>query len=390
MKSRSPHQQTQHGVYLDYAATTPVAPEVFAAMRPYFQEEYGNPSSFHTLGMRARDAVDRARATIAQILHAKTSEIFFTSGGTESINLALKGVMRANKEKGNHLITTKIEHPAVLQTCQYLEKYDGIHVTSLDVTEEGYVDPREVEKSIRKSTVLISVMYANNEIGVIEPIAEIGKIARTHGVYFHTDACQAGLLDVDAEQLQVDLLSLNGSKIYGPKGIGVLYRRTGVPMHPLLHGGGQEQNLRSGTENVAGVVGFATALSLVQQRKKEERARLTRLQQLFIDGIAATIPHTFLNGPREHRLPGNVSITFEGVDTEALLIALNDAGIFASSGSACTSKKIGASHVLVATGASPKRAEGTIRFTLGKYTTEEHIRYVLKTLPHLVEKLRSI
>ncbi len=377
-------------VYLDYAATTPVAPEVIKAMQPFLSEEFGNPGSFNTLGMRARDAVDAARATIAQILHTKTSEIIFTAGGTESINLAIKGIVRGNKEKGNHIITTKIEHQAVLQTCQYLEKYEGVEVTYLDVNEQGYVNPQDVEKAIKKNTILISVMYANNEIGVIEPLTEIGIIAHKHGIVFHTDACQAGLLEVDVTKLNVDLLSLNGSKIYGPKGTGILYKKNGVPIHPIVHGGGQEQNLRSGTENVAGIVGFATALSLLQKNKKEESERLTKLQNKLIQGMLKTVPNTMLNGPKEKRLPGNVSITFGNVDTEALLIALNDAGIYASSGSACTSKKIGASHVLLATGASAKRAEGTIRFTLGKYTTEQDMGYVLKIVPNIVKKLRSI
>ncbi|MEK6839819.1 MAG: cysteine desulfurase family protein, partial [Nanoarchaeota archaeon] len=303
-------------VYLDYAATTPVAPEVIKAMQPFLSEEFGNPGSFNTLGMRARDAVDAARATIAQILHTKTSEIIFTAGGTESINLAIKGIVRGNKEKGNHIITTKIEHQAVLQTCQYLEKYEGVEVTYLDVNEQGYVNPQDVEKAIKKNTILISVMYANNEIGVIEPLTEIGIIAHKHGIVFHTDACQAGLLEVDVTKLNVDLLSLNGSKIYGPKGTGILYKKNGVPIHPIVHGGGQEQNLRSGTENVAGIVGFATALSLLQKNKKEESERLTKLQNKLIQGMLKTVPNTMLNGPKEKRLPGNVSITFGNVDTE--------------------------------------------------------------------------
>lgn len=375
---------------MDYAATTPVAPEVLKAMQPFLNEEFGNPGSFNTLGMKARDAVDAARSTIAQVLHTKTSEIIFTAGGTESINLAIKGVMRGNKEKGSHLITTKIEHQAVLQTCQYLEKYENVEVTYLDVNEQGYVNPQDVEKAIKKNTILISVMYANNEIGSIQPLAEIGSIAHKHGIIFHTDACQAGLLELDVTKLNIDLLSLNGSKIYGPKGTGILYKKSGIPLHPIIHGGGQEQNLRSGTENVSGIVGFATALSLLQKKRNKESERLALLQKKLMEGILKTIPNTLLNGPKENRLPGNISITFGNVDTEALLIALNDAGIYASSGSACTSKKIGASHVLLATGASAKRAEGTIRFTLGHYTTEQDIDYVLKTIPNIVKKLRSI
>ncbi len=377
-------------VYLDHAATTSLAPEVLEAMLPYLKEEYGNPGSFNTKGMKARDAVDAARATVSKILHAKASEIIFTSCGTESINLALKGVMRANKEKGNHLITTKIEHQATLQTCSYLEKYEGVKVTYLDVDEYGMVNPQDVEDAIMKETVLISVMYANNEIGTIQPINEIGKIAQKNKVYFHTDACQAGMLDLDVGRLNVDLLSLNGSKIYGPKGTGLLYKKSGVPLHPLLHGGGQERELRSGTENVAGIVGFAKALSLLQQQKDHESKRLMHLRDKLVQGIKKSIQNTVLNGHPTQRLPGNASITFPGVDTEALLIAMNEHGIFASAGSACTSRKLGPSHVIMATGVSAERAEGTIRFTLGKETTEKQIDYVLNVLPDLVKKLRSV
>ena len=380
----------EKGIYLDYAATTPVSDEVMASMEPYFQREYGNPGSFNTLGMKARDAVDAARAKISKILNCKTSELIFTSCGTESINLAIKGFMRANKEKGNHLITTSIEHQAVLETCRYLEKYEGVKVTYLDVNHEGFINLRQLEESIKKETILVSIMYANNEIGTIQSLSDIGKITKKQGIIFHTDACQAGLLNLDVNKLQVDLLSLNGSKIYGPKGVGLLYKKTGIPLHPLIHGGGQENNLRSGTENVPGIVGFAAALSMIQENKEKEIERLKNLQEKLIDNILKNIPNSHLNGPIKNRLPGNASITFKGLDTEALLIALNDAGIYASSGSACTSKNINASHVILAIGSAQEKASGTIRFTLGKYTTKQDIDYVLDVLPGIIKKLRSI
>ena len=380
----------EKGIYLDYAATTPVSDEVMASMEPYFQREYGNPGSFNTLGMKARDAVDAARAKISKILNCKTSELIFTSCGTESINLAIKGFMRANKEKGNHLITTSIEHQAVLETCRYLEKYEGVKVTYLDVNHEGFINLRQLEESIKKETILVSIMYANNEIGTIQSLSDIGKITKKQGIIFHTDACQAGLLNLDVNKLQVDLLSLNGSKIYGPKGVGLLYKKTGIPLHPLIHGGGQENNLRSGTENVPGIVGFAAALSMIQENKEKEIERLKNLQEKLIDNILKNIPNSHLNGPIKNRLPGNASITFKGLDTEALLIALNDSGIYASSGSACTSKNINASHVILAIGSAQEKASGTIRFTLGKYTTKQDIDYVLDVLPGIIKKLRSI
>lgn len=377
-------------IYLDYAATTPVADEVLQAMLPYFKDTYGNPGSFNTQGMRARDAVDAARATISKILHCKTSEIIFTSGGTESINLAIKGVMRANKEKGNHLITTKIEHEAVLETCASLEKHEGIKVTYLDVNKEGLINLDKLEQAIHKGTILISIMYANNEIGTIQPIKQIADIAHKHNIYLHTDACQANLLDLDVTHLNIDLLTLNGSKIYGPKGSGILYKKSGIPLHPLLHGGGQEYNLRSGTENVPAIVGFATALNLIQKTREQEITRLTQLRDKLIKGILASIPDARLNGHPTQRVPHNVNITFHGVDSESLLVALNEHHIYASAGSACTSRKTGPSHVILATGLSTKQAQGTIRFTLGKETTEAHIREVLHVLPDIVKKLRNL
>jgi cysteine desulfurase len=376
-------------IYLDNAATTRIDDDVVKAMLPYLKDEYGNPGSFNTRGMKARDAVEEARSVVSRLLHVKTSEITFTSGGTESINLALKGVMRANREKGDHLITTVIEHPAVLETCKYLEKYEGVKVTYLPVDQQGLVHVKDVEKAITPKTVLMSIMYANNEIGTIQDIPALGKLAKSKGIYFHTDACQAGLLDLDVTHLQIDLMTLNGSKLHGPKGTGILYKRSGVPMHPLLHGGGQEGGVRSGTENVAGIVGFARALSLTQEDREKESKRLVTLRDHLIQGIQK-IPDVALNGHPTQRLPSHVSATFKGVDSEALLIALNEYGIYASFGSACASKKIGPSHVIIALGVPEKKAQGTLRFTLGKYTTKEDIVYVLKVLPDVVKKLRSI
>lgn len=377
-------------VYLDHAATTPLREDVVKAMLPYLTKEYGNPGSFNALGMRARDAVESARGVVSRMLHAKTSEIIFTSGGTESNNLALKGVMKGNREKGNHLITTTIEHPSVLETCKYLEKHEGCKVTYVAVTRQGIVDVDALEEAIRKDTVLISVMYANNDLGTIQPLAALGKIARDHGIFFHTDACQAGLLDLDVNTLQADLLTLNGSKLHGPKGSGVLYRRTGVPLHPLFHGGGQEWKLRSGTENVAAIVGFAKALELTQQGREQETPRLARLRDMLVAGILESIPRAHINGHPTQRLPHHASITFAGVDVEAMLLALSEQGIYASAGSACSSRKAGPSPALLATGMKEKEAEGTLRFTLGNSTTEEQVRYVLSVLPDMVKKLRAV
>ncbi len=379
-------------IYLDYAAATPVRKEVLMAMEPYFYPLFANPGSVHPAGKRAKEAVEAARKNVALVLGSQDpSEIIFTASGTESINLALQGVVRAYHQKGNHIITTKIEHKAVLETCRFLEESGQCKVTYLDVDNFGRVNPRDVEKAITKKTILISVMYANNEIGTIQQIVEIGKIARQKKVFFHTDACQAaGALNLSVDQLNVDLLTLNGSKMYGPKGVGMLYVRKGVTLAPLIFGGGQEFDLRGGTENVPGIVGFSKALELAEKERSQESQRLTRLRDQFIEKVLGTIPRCKLNGHPRQRLPNNVDLSFAGIDAETLLKALGEQGIYVSAGSACTANSITLSHVLEALHVSKAMARGTIRFTFGKGTNEKDLGIVLKILKETVEILRKI
>lgn len=378
-------------IYLDYSATTYVAPEVKREMEKYLDQDFGNPGSMHSMGLKAEKAVADARKRVAGILNADSGEIVFTGSGTESINLAIKGFYRANREKGNHIITSKIEHHAVLDTCEYLEKHEGAEITYLDVDKYGMVDPKDVGKSIKKNTILITVMYANNEIGSIQPIKEIGIIAKKHNVVFHTDACQAGgSLDIDVRKLGVDMLTLNGSKIYGPKGTGILFRKKGIDLHPIIHGGGQESGLRSGTENVAGIVGFAKALEIAQGIREEENERLIQLRDRLIKGITGSIPKSFLNGHPAKRLPNNANITVLDVEGEAVLLHLDKAGICASTGSACTSRTLDPSHVITATGMPFEAAHGSLRFSLGRKTTEKDVDRVIEVLPGIVERLRKI
>jgi len=374
-------------IYFDNAATTPVRKEVFKAMKPYFSKSYGNPSSLHAKGLEARDAVEEARKLIAGILNCSTDELVFTSGGTESVNLAIKGIAFARKK--GHIITQKTEHDAVLETCKWLEK-QGFDVTYLDVDEFGLVKPEQVEKHIRKDTILVSIMYANNEIGTIQPIKEIAEVCRKHKVLFHTDACQAaGYLDVDVKNLGIDLMTINGSKIYGPKGIGLLFVKKGLELEPLLHGGGQESGLRSGTENVPAIVGFAKALELAQKEKVTEVQRLTALQDRLVSGLQK-ITDSKLNGHPQKRLPNNVNISIYGIEGEAVLLMLNEKGICASTGSACSTKSLEASHVLLALGMSHEMAHGSLRFSLGKHTKEKDISRLMKVLPGIVRKLRDM
>ncbi len=377
-------------IYLDHAATTPVKPEVLEAMLPYFTEHYGNPSSVYKIAQRNKKAIDDARAIVAGHLGAQPNEIFFTSGGTEADNWAIKGIAAALKEKGNHVITTNIEHHAVLHPCQYLEK-QGYEVTYLEVNADGLVSAEQVEAAIRPETILITIMYANNEIGTIMPIAEIGAVAKKHGITFHTDAVQAvGQLPIDVRAQNIDLLSLSGHKFYGPKGTGALYIRRGLKLPPLLHGGGQERSRRAGTENVPGIVGLATALDLAYQDLEAKNAKLKGLRDYLIDGIEARIPYCRLNGHREARLPNNVNVSFEFIEGESLLLLLDMEGIAASSGSACTSGSLDPSHVLLALGLPYEQAHGSIRFTLGENNTREEMDVVLAKLPPFVEKLRSM
>ncbi|HEY8391252.1 MAG TPA: cysteine desulfurase NifS [Capillibacterium sp.] len=377
-------------IYLDHAATTPVKPEVLEAMLPYFTKEYGNPSSVYRLAQRNKKALDDARATVAKNLGAQPNEIFFTSGGTESDNWAIKGMAEALREKGNHIITTNIEHHAVLHTCQYLEKH-GFEVTYLPVDKDGLITPAQVEAAIRPETILISVMYANNEIGTIMPIAEIGAVAKKHGIVFHTDAVQAvGQLPIDVKAQNIDLLSLSGHKFYGPKGTGVLYVRRGLKLPSYLHGGGQERGRRAGTENVPGIVGLAKAIDLAYQNLEAKNAKIKALRDYLIDGICERIPYCRLNGHREKRLPNNVNFSFEFVEGESLLLLLDMEGIAASSGSACTSGSLDPSHVLLALGLPHELAHGSVRFTLGEDNTKEEIDEVLAKLPAFVERMREM
>ena len=372
-------------IYLDAAATTPIHPQVLRTMLPYYQLHYANPSSQHAPGQKARQAVEDARKKVSVVLGVTPEEIIFTSGGTESVNLALQGIALA-KGKG-HIITSQIEHPAVMETCHYLET-KGFSVTYLPVDHSGLVSPKDIEKAIRKDTILITIMYANNEIGTIQDLPEFGKISRKHKILFHTDACQAGGLELEVRKLNVDLLSLNGAKIEGPKGIGILYRRSGVLLQPLIYGGGQEFGLRSGTENVPGMVGFAKALELAHQNKEKENKRQILLRDYFIQNVLKSIPQTTLNGHPTKRLPNNINISFAGVEGEILVNYLSLEHIYVSSGSACSSGKIEASPVLKAIGAQHPRS--SIRFSLGRDTTKEDLDRAWRVLQKIVESLRKV
>jgi len=377
-------------IYLDYAASTPVREEVQKAMQPYFSKEFGNPGSSHCSGQRAKEAVDAARKSVAHLLAAQPEEIIFTGSATESVNLAIKGLARAYKSKGKHIITSKIEHEAVLSTCKYLEKEEDFSVTYLAVDTYGRVSPAEFRKAIRKDTIFASIMYANNEIGTIQPISELAAIAHERSVFFHTDACQAGgALSIDVQNLGVDLLTLNGSKIYGPKGVGVLYLKSGIHLHPLIHGGGQEFGLRSGTLNVPAIIGFATALELAQKECIQENKRLISLRDLLITLLHKKIKGISLNGHPQERLPNNVNIAIDGVDGETVLSYLDMAGICASSGSACSAASKEQSHVLSALG-TVNESQAIIRFTLGKETTKEELKKVADILTEIVASLRKI
>jgi len=375
---------------MDHAATTYTKQEVLEEMMPYFKEVYGNPSSVHSFGREARKAVDLARERTAAALNASPEEIYFTAGGTESDNWAIKGVALANKDRGNHIITTSIEHHAVLHTCQYLEKM-GFEVTYLPVDSYGLVDPEQVKEAITDKTILISVMFANNEIGTIEPIKEIGQIARERGIYFHTDAVQAvGQVPIDVKDMNIDLLSLSAHKFYGPKGVGALYIRKGVKLHPFMHGGAQERNRRAGTENVPGIVGLGKAIELATSNLEETSKRLTAMRDRLISGVLNNIEYVRLNGHPTKRLPGNANFSFEFIEGESLLLSLDMKGIAASSGSACTSGSLDPSHVLLAIGLPHEIAHGSLRLTLGDDNTDEDIDYVLEVLPGIVNRLREM
>lgn len=381
------------GVYLDHAATTPVDQRVVEAMLPFWTEQYGNPSSIYRLGRDAARALNHARERIAGILQADPSEIIFTSCGTESDNLAIRGVAFAQRArgKGNHIITSSVEHHAVGHTVEQLVKRFGFEATFLPVDHYGMVDPDEVARAVRPDTVLITIMYANNEVGTIQPIAAIGEIARAHGIPFHTDAVQAGgALSLDVNALKVDLLSLSAHKFYGPKGVGLLYVRKGTPLWPMQTGGAQERNRRAGTENVAFAVGMATALELAYAELEQTNRRIRALRDRLIAGVLERIPEVELTGHPTQRLPNSASFVVKYVEGEAMLLNLDMKGIFASSGSACTSMSLSPSHVLTAMGFPPEIAHGSLRLTLGKGNTEEEIDYVLEVLPEIVSRLRAM
>ena len=377
-------------IYMDNAATTAVSPEVLQAMLPYFTDIYGNPSSIHSTGRDARRAVDAARKQVAAAIGAQPTEIYFTAGGSESDNWAIKGTAFAKRAKGNHIITSQSEHHAVLHTCAWLEK-QGFEVTYLPVDEFGRVRVEDVEKAITDKTILISIMAANNEIGTLQPITEIGKLAKSRGILFHTDAVQAmGAIPIDVNAMNIDMLSMSGHKFHGPKGIGVLYVRKGVHPDIFMHGGAQERGQRAGTENLAGIVGIGKAIELATQNLKANAARMSRLRDKLIDGILAEIPDVRLNGHRTERLPNNVNVSIRYIEGEAMLLRLDLAGIAGSSGSACTSGSLDPSHVLLAIGLPHEIAHGSLRLSLGTDTTEEQVDEVLRVLPGIVKDLRAM
>lgn len=390
-------------IYLDHAAATPTDRKVLQAMRPYFDDTFANPSSFHSAGLRAREAVTKAREIISEHLNCSAAEVLFVSGGTESDNLALFGIVRTFSiqhsalSTPSHVITSAVEHHAVLEPLKHLQKTGGIDLTILPVDKYGRVDVKELQKNLRPDTILVSLMFANNEIGTVFPIAEIGKTIlkwrkknKTAFPYFHTDACQAaGVYDLDVEKLHVDALSFSGSKIYGPKGVGCLYLRRGVLLSPLFFGGGQERGLRSGTENVPGIVGLAKALQISFASREKENARLAVLRDRLVEGLLA-IPKTRLNGHPTERLPNNVNVSFLDIEGEAAVLYLDAKGIYCSTGSACASASLDPSHVILATGLSYEAAHGSLRFSLGRDTTSKDIDYVIGVLPDIVKKLRAM
>lgn len=381
---------SRKAVYMDHAATTYTKKEVLEEMLPFFTESFGNPSSIHKFGRDARKYVDTARERVAKALGANPEEIYFTAGGTEADNWAVKGAAYANRSKGNHIITTKIEHHALIHACEYLEK-EGFQVTYLPVDEYGLVSIEDVKNAITDKTILISIMYANNEIGTIQPISEIGKLAKEKGIYFHTDAVQAvGSVKIDVKEQNIDMLSLSAHKFYGPKGIGALFVKKGVKLINFVHGGAQERGRRAGTENTPGIIGLGKAIELATDNLEEQSKRIMDLRDKLIKGVMDKIPYTRLNGHPVKRLPGNANFSFQYIEGEALLLNLDMKGIAGSSGSACTSGSLDPSHVLLAIGLPHEIAHGSLRLSLGTENTEEDIDYVLEVLPEIVEKLRQM
>ena len=377
-------------VYFDNAATTKLDGDVLNDMMPYLTDNYGNASSIYKLGKTSRKAVEEAREKVANILNCKPNEIYFTAGGSESDNTAIKGIARANKNKGNHIITSKIEHPAVLDSCHDLEK-EGFEVSYISVDENGTIDLEELKKEIKPKTILISVMTANNEIGTIQPIKEIGEIAHEHNIYFHTDAVQAiGNIKIDVNEMNIDSLSLSGHKFYGPKGIGALYVKNGISFNKYISGGHQERNKRAGTENVAGIVGLASAMERAYKELNEHNKKISELRDYYESSILEKIPYVKVNGNVKNRLPGNSNISFRYIEGEGLLLNLDLKGICASSGSACTSGSLDPSHVLLAIGLPHEIAHGSLRISIGKYNTKEEIDYLIDSLVEIVNKLRNM
>lgn len=377
-------------VYLDYSATTPVKEEVLKEMIPYFTEKFGNPSSLYDKGLEAKAAVDHAREQLADLINADPKEIYFTAGGTEADNWSLMGVADKLKDKGNHIITTKIEHHAILHSCEFLEKH-GYEVTYLGIDKNGRISLAELENAITDKTILISVMMVNNEIGTVQPIKEIGKIAKAHKIIFHTDAVQAlGNVPIDVKDMGIDLMSMSSHKIYGPKGEGALFMRKGLRISNYIHGGAQENSKRAGTENLTGIVGFGKAAELARVNFDKHVQHCSELRNYLVDRILKEIPDTQLNGTMEGRHPGNANITFKFIEGESILLLLNQFGISVSTGSACSSKSLKPSHVLVALGVPVEMIHGTVRFTVGDFTTKEDIDYVIEKLKIIVEKLRAL
>lgn len=377
-------------IYLDHAATTYVKPEVFEAMKPYFCEHFGNASSIYSIGRESKKAVEEARERVAKALGAQPREIYFTGSGSEADNWALKGIANANKKKGKHIITSAIEHPAILNTCKYLEG-EGFEVTYLPVDSDGVVSVEELKKAVKDTTILISIMFANNEIGTIQPIQEIGALAREKGIYFHTDAVQAiGNVAIDVEKLNIDLLSLSGHKFYGPKGAGALYVRKGVKISSFMHGGAQERGKRASTENLPGIIGLGKAIELAAQNMEDYNKKLLDFREKTIEGLMAKIPYIRLNGHRTNRLPGNVNISFQFIEGESLLLMLDLVGVCGSSGSACSSGSLDPSHVLMAIGLPHEIAHGSLRLTFGEENTQEDVDFILEEIPKIVSRLRDM
>lgn len=377
-------------IYLDHSATSPVDPEVFEAMKPYFIDSFGNASTLYSLGREGKNAMEAAREQVASIIGAETKEIIFTSGGTESDNIAIKGTAYKFRNKGNHIITSTIEHPAVDETCKYLEK-NGFEVTYLPVYNDGIVKVSDLKEAITDKTILITIMHANNEIGTIQPIAEIGAIAREKGIYFHTDAVQTvGKIPVDVKEMNVDMLSLSSHKLYGPKGVGALYIRKGVRVEPIIHGGGHERGIRPGTENIPGIVGLGKACSIAKENLVRDAQKLTSLRDKLIDSVLEQVEDSYLNGHRTKRLPNNANFRFTAIEGESLILTLDSKGIASSTGSACSSTKLEPSHVLMAIGLKEVESHGSLRISLGHENTEEDINYTINAIKEVVAKLRKM